>query len=147
MRDANVTFLQMGEDNAHALMVVLGFFYNISLPLVNILDRAELFGTSSEIRDQLILAYSDLATLVASVATYFHKALHGVSSVPAGIDIYTTFSGPIESFRNRCDRITEDMWKSEILRELSDVDRSESLLCSPGHLHLKVPLVARTFFH
>jgi hypothetical protein len=119
---------KLGEENAHALMVVLGFFYSTSLPLVNILDRAELFGTSAEIRDQLILAFSDLATLVASVATHFHKALHGYSSAPVSVDLYSTFSGPIESFRNRCDRITEDMWKQEILRELSDVDRGASPL-------------------
>lgn len=91
--------------------------------LVNILERAELFHISQDIREQLVLALGDLVVLVASVATHFHKALRGLSSAPVSINIHATFRIQIENFRGRCDKITESMWKHQFAKDDLDLSR------------------------
>ncbi|KAL4917335.1 hypothetical protein BDW62DRAFT_211211 [Aspergillus aurantiobrunneus] len=60
--------LELGKENVGALMVSLGFFYSISMFLDNLIERTGLFTVTAEIQEQLILALSDLVTLVANVA-------------------------------------------------------------------------------
>lgn len=105
----------MGESNAPALMDLFGFFYRCSAGLGNLLDRAELFVVSSDIKDQLILALADLVTLVVCVATHFHRLL--LSSESVSVDIYSTLSSPINSFRGRCEHASELMWRHQLTRE------------------------------
>ncbi|PYI06981.1 hypothetical protein BO78DRAFT_342291 [Aspergillus sclerotiicarbonarius CBS 121057] len=69
------SLLELGEQNAPALQDLFGFFYRCSIGLGNLLDRAELFTVSQDIKDQLILALADLVTLVVGVAGHFHRAL------------------------------------------------------------------------
>ncbi|KAL5360588.1 hypothetical protein BJX96DRAFT_175444 [Aspergillus floccosus] len=109
--------LELGEENSSALMVMFGFFCSCSQELVNLLDRAELFAVSQDIKDQLVLALADLVTLVVCVATHFHKSLRGIASESVSIDIYSSFPGPIESFRSRCEHVSGLMWKHQLLRE------------------------------
>ncbi|PLN80694.1 hypothetical protein BDW42DRAFT_185851 [Aspergillus taichungensis] len=109
--------LELGEENASALVVMFSFFCACSVNLVNLLDRAELFTVSQEIKDQLVLALADLVTLVVCVATYFHKALSGMTSESVSIDIFSSFPGPIESFRNRCELVAGLMWRHQLFRE------------------------------
>lgn len=101
-------------------MDMFGFFYRCSAGLGNLLDRAELFAVSPDIKDQLILALADLVTLVVCVAKYFHRSLLASDSV--SIDIYSTFPGPIDSFRGRCEQVSDLMWRYQLTREglLSD---------------------------
>lgn len=113
----------MGEQNASALMDLFGFFYRCSAGLGNLLDRAELFLVSSDIKDQLILALADLVTLVVCVARHFHRSL--LSSESVSIDIYSTFPSPIDSFRGRCEHVSELMWRHQLTREGFDVDKGE----------------------
>ncbi|THC96665.1 hypothetical protein EYZ11_003870 [Aspergillus tanneri] len=115
--------LELGEENASALMLLFGFFCSCSIELVNLLDRAELFSVSQDIKDQLVLALADLVTLVVSVATHFHRSLRGLTSESVSIDIYSTFPGPIESFCNRCEHVSELMWRHQLLREGFDGDK------------------------
>lgn len=117
---------QLGEPNAPALMDLFGYFYRFSSGLGNLLDRAELFVVSSDIKDQLVLALADLVTLVVSVATHFHRLL--LSSESASVDIYSTFPGPIDSFRSRCEHASELIWRHELAREGIDGDKGNCII-------------------
>ncbi|KAJ5923455.1 hypothetical protein N7454_008700 [Penicillium verhagenii] len=117
------SLLELGEQNAPALMDLFGFFYRCSTGLGNLLDRAELFFVSSDIKDQLILALADLVTLVVCVARHFHRSLQSSDSV--SINIYSTFPGPIDSFRDRCEHVSELMWRHQLTREGFDGDKGK----------------------
>ncbi|KAF7713828.1 Uncharacterized protein PECH_000819 [Penicillium ucsense] len=112
--------LELGKDNAPALMISFGFFYSTSSALVNLLERTELFAVSQEIKEQLILALSDLVTLVASVSTYYHKAIRGLTTASVSVNIYDTFPSQIQSFRDRCKKIAEAMWRHQLVKENID---------------------------
>lgn len=75
----------------------------------------ELFTVSQDIKDQLILALADLVTLVVGVASHFHRSL--LTSESVSIDICSTFPGPIDSFRGRCEHVSELMWRHQLMRE------------------------------
>ncbi|KAJ5833009.1 NACHT domain protein [Penicillium riverlandense] len=115
--------LELGKENAQALMTSFGFFYSTSSTLVNLLARTELFSVSQEIKEQLILALSDLVTLVASVSTHFHKAIRELTTTSISVNIYDTFPGQIQSFRERCGKIAESMWRHQLAKENIDTDR------------------------
>lgn len=84
--------------------------------LVNLLERTKLFAISQEIKEQLVSALADLVALVASVSTYFYKSLR-FSKAYVSFDIYGSFSGQIESFRDHCDKISQAMWKQQLLKD------------------------------
>ncbi|KAL4953776.1 hypothetical protein BDW69DRAFT_150925 [Aspergillus filifer] len=115
--------LELGRENATALMLSFGFFYSISMSLVNLLERTELFSVTQDIQEQLVLALSDLVTLVANVSTHFHQAIRGLTSASVSVNIYRTFSGQIQTFQQRCERISESMWRHQLLRENFDADQ------------------------
>ncbi|KAJ5090199.1 hypothetical protein N7532_008883 [Penicillium argentinense] len=115
--------LQLGKENAAALMISFGFFYSTSLTLVNLLERTELFDVSQEIKEQLILALSDLVTLVASVSTHFHQVINDQASGSISVDIYNTFPGQINSFKDRCEKIAESMWRHQLTKEGVDAEK------------------------
>ncbi|KAJ1323672.1 ankyrin repeat domain-containing protein 50 [Microdochium nivale] len=114
--------LDLGKENASALMMSFGFFYNMSVPLVNLLERTELFSVTQEIREQLVQALSDLVTLVASVATYFHKAIRGVTACVT-VNVYSVFKTQIRTFLARCEGTAELMWKHQLLKEGLDATK------------------------
>jgi hypothetical protein len=103
-------------------MVVFGFLYINSIPLANLLERVELFGVSPELLEQLSLALADLVTLVASVATDFHEVIRDATSQSVSINIYSTFSPHIKSFRNHCEEIAQSMWRHQVLAADMDPD-------------------------
>jgi hypothetical protein len=107
-------------------MTTFGFFQGTSIVLANLLERTELFSVTHEVREQLVAALADLVTLIASVSTHFHNALRGLTTASVSIDIHRTFPGQIESFRQRCENITESMWRHQLLRENLDEDRGSS---------------------
>ncbi|KAL4931819.1 NACHT domain protein [Aspergillus undulatus] len=115
--------LELGRENASALMISFGFFYSISMALVNLLERTELFSVTQEIQEQLVLALSDLVTLVANVSTHFHQAIRGMTSASVSVNIYRTFSGQVQTFQQRCEKISESMWRHQLLRENLDGDK------------------------
>jgi hypothetical protein len=106
-------------------MVSFRFFYTLSMSLVNLLERTELFGVSQEIRKQLSLALSDLITLVAAVATHYHRAISDASSESVSINLYSSFAGQIKAFHERCDKITESMWRYQLLVGHMDAEAGE----------------------
>ncbi|KAH8649375.1 NACHT domain protein [Xylariales sp. PMI_506] len=115
--------LELGKENAPALMISFGFFYSMSVPLVNLLERTELFSVSQDIREQLVLALSDLVTLVASVSTHFHKAIRNLTTSSLSINIYGTFPGEIKAYMERCEKTTESMWRHQLLKENMDASK------------------------
>ncbi|TLD15231.1 hypothetical protein PspLS_10631 [Pyricularia sp. CBS 133598] len=119
--------LELGKENAGALMVSFGFFYSMSVPLVNLLECTELFSVSQETSEQLVMALSDLVTVVASVATYFHKAIRGLTNTSVSVNIYSTFAPQIKTFLERCEKTSESMWKHELQREGADVTKIAKL--------------------
>ncbi|KAL2808077.1 hypothetical protein BJX63DRAFT_52411 [Aspergillus granulosus] len=115
--------LELGRENAAALMISFGFFYSISIPLANLLERTELFTVTQEVQEQLILAFSDLVTLVASVSTHFHNAIRGLTTASVSVNIYGTFPGQIQTFQKRCEKIAESMWRHQLLKDNLDGDK------------------------
>ncbi|RHZ53852.1 hypothetical protein CDV55_101520 [Aspergillus turcosus] len=109
------SLLELGDENASALLDVFGFFYQCSMGLENLLHRTELFMVSQSIKDQLILALADLVTLVIRVATHCRQSLGSLASGSVSIDIYSTFTASIESFRARCEHVSEMMWRHQLL--------------------------------
>lgn len=124
--------LELGKENAPALMVSFGFFYNTSSTLVNLLERTELFSVTQDIKEQLILALGDLVTLVASVSTHFHRVIRGMKpGSEVSVNIYETFPGQIQYFRERCSKIAEAMWRHQLAKENLDTERSKKDLSIP----------------
>ncbi|KAJ5622922.1 hypothetical protein N7490_011527 [Penicillium lividum] len=115
--------LELGKDNAEALMTSFGFFYSTSSTLVNLLERTELFDVSQEIKEQLILALADLVSLVSSVSTHFHQAISGLTKASVSVHIYDTFPGQILAFKDRCSKISEAMWRHQLIRENIGAER------------------------
>jgi len=84
-----------------------------------------MFSVSPEIREQLVLALSDLVTLVAGVSTHFHKAISGLMTSPVSINIYSLFPVQIKAFMDRCERTGEAIWRSQLLKEGMDASKSK----------------------
>ncbi|KAJ5048613.1 hypothetical protein NUH16_007118 [Penicillium rubens] len=112
--------LELGKENAPALMASFGFFYSTSSALVNLLERTELFTVSQTIKDQLVEALADLVSLVASVSTHFHQSIYALSEGSISVNIYETFTDQIESFRERCTKISDTMWRHQLAQENKD---------------------------
>ncbi|KAJ6028412.1 hypothetical protein N7540_003988 [Penicillium herquei] len=115
--------LDLGKDNAAALMISFGFFYSTSSALVNLLERTELFKVSAEIKEQLIMALADLVTLVASVSTHFHQAINKDTNASVSVNIYENFAAPITAFKDRCSKIAEAMWRHQLAEQNIDTGR------------------------
>ncbi|KAE8373995.1 hypothetical protein BDV26DRAFT_300630 [Aspergillus bertholletiae] len=109
------SLLKLGEQNSSALMSLFGFFYRCSTGLGSVLNRAELFQVSGDIKDQLSLALADLVTLIVGIATHFRKTIPAAGSLH--VNIYSEFSDQIHNFRHRCERISGIMWKYQLQRE------------------------------
>ncbi|CAG7976466.1 unnamed protein product [Penicillium nalgiovense] len=120
--------LELGKENAPALMASFGFFYSTSSALVNLLERTELFTVSQTIKDQLVEALADLVSLVSSVSTHFHQSIYALSEGSISINIYETFAGQIESFRERCAKISDSMWRHQLAQENKDPENGKNLL-------------------
>lgn len=61
-------------------------------------------------------AFSELLSIVAGVAIAFYSAVHGARQ-STRLDIYVTFSSPIESFRSRVEHCAHEMWTSKLNAE------------------------------
>ncbi|CAG8384408.1 unnamed protein product [Penicillium salamii] len=109
--------LQLGKENAPALMASFGFFHSTSTPLVNLLERTELFAVSTEIKEQLVEALAYLVSLVADVSTHFHASIDALTQGTVTVNIYETFDSKIEAFRERCARISDSMWRHQLVND------------------------------
>jgi hypothetical protein len=124
----------LGKENASALMILFGFLYTNSIPLANLLERVELFGVSPDIVEQLGSALSDLVTLVASVAIHFQGAIRNKSTRSVSVNIYSTFSSQIKSFREGCEKVAMSMWRHQVTAEEMDHDAGIAPLPPPAPL-------------
>ncbi|GKZ34145.1 hypothetical protein AbraIFM66950_004327 [Aspergillus brasiliensis] len=132
--------LELGEQNASALQDLFGFFYRCSMGLGNLLDRTELFDVSQDIKDQLILALADLVTLVAGVAGHFNRSLQNSETVE--IDIYRNFSDSLSSFHNRCEVVSDLMWRHQLVREGLNGDKVTEIRTIRSWLEPEDPALA-----
>lgn len=112
---ANKNDVQLGEQNAHALVDLFNFFYQRSMDIEQLLEHKELFALSQNVKDQLILALADLVTIIAGVSAHFHKDLETSSPGISIVEIHSTFEGPIESLRHRCGLASALMWEYQLL--------------------------------
>ncbi|KAF3395404.1 hypothetical protein DPV78_009173 [Talaromyces pinophilus] len=136
------SLLELGDENSRALLDVFGFFYRCSTGLENLLHRAELFLVSRSIKDQLILALADLVTLVVGVATHCHRSLSSLASGSVSIDIYSTFTASIESFRARCEHVSEMMWRHQLLGVGLDEDKVTQVKTVKNWLEPEDPILS-----
>ncbi|RMJ27224.1 hypothetical protein PHISP_01933 [Aspergillus sp. HF37] len=118
------SLLELGEENASALMSLFGLFYRCSMGLGNLLNTAELFFVSPDVKDQLVLALADLVTLVVGVATHFHKSL--LTSESVSVDIYRTFRWSINGFHYHCEQVSQQIWRHQLLRDGFEGDKAVS---------------------
>ncbi|KAL4918872.1 NACHT domain protein [Aspergillus aurantiobrunneus] len=135
----------VNRDNAKALMTTFGFFNTASSALANLLDRTELFSVSHDIREELENALGDLVTLVARVATFYHNACRQSTSegFKVGVNLYEKFSGPINSFRQRCVKIEESMWRHQLLRDNLDAERLSEVKAIKSWLAPEDPVLTK----
>ncbi|KAK4245580.1 hypothetical protein C7999DRAFT_16221 [Corynascus novoguineensis] len=139
----------LGKVHAKALMTSFRFFYTMSMPMVNLLERTELLNVSQEIQEQLALALSDLVVLVVSVATRLDKAKGDASTKAVSVEIYSTFSRPIKAFLDRCENVAEAMWRYRLLvknrgvEAVSDVKLVKHWLAPEDHV-LTIVAVGRS---
>ncbi|KAL4733235.1 hypothetical protein BDV11DRAFT_210366 [Aspergillus similis] len=82
------SILKFGEENSDVLLNLFSFFYQCSFALENLLGRAELFTSLSKLQNKSVT-----------------------------IDLNSTFTGPIKSFRTRCEDLSESMWRHQLSRE------------------------------
>ena len=73
-------------------------------------------------------AFSELLNIVSGIAIGFYSAVHG-GHESTRLDIYVTFSAPIENFRSRVERCFYDMWGYQLRqRGFDDEDGHFELL-------------------
>ncbi|KAJ4301643.1 hypothetical protein N0V90_003736 [Kalmusia sp. IMI 367209] len=124
--------LELGSENSEALDRAFAVFYKFSLSFSSLLHRSELLATTSDVREQLCLMYTDLLSLVVDVAVTFYRAvkgtllsvydeaftdLLGMSSSSVNIDIFEAFGDTIDSFHSRQAKIVESIWNYQIDNE------------------------------
>ncbi|KAF2454326.1 hypothetical protein BDY21DRAFT_353647 [Lineolata rhizophorae] len=114
--------LELGHENSEALDKAFGIFYKHSLAISSLLSRSELFAVSSETKEQLCMMYTDLLTLVTSVAIRFYKAVHGMMSTSVSLDMYEVFGDTIESLNSRQAGVAEAIWTHQIQSDGLDTE-------------------------
>ncbi|KAJ5102457.1 hypothetical protein N7532_002986 [Penicillium argentinense] len=114
--------LELGRENAPALMIPFSFFYETSSELEKVSRSAEVI-INQEVKDQLSFALFDLLSLVAEVSTYFHRAISDFTSSSVSIDIRDTFTAQIEQFKSRCVKVTLAVARHVLVKEGVDPER------------------------
>lgn len=111
--------LDLGHENAAALEKAFELFYQFGLDLSPLLQRADLFHESRAIMEDLGKAFADLLQIVTGVSITFYQAVHSGRPVTK-IDIFSSFSSLIETFRLRVHRCSREMWDAALANHGSD---------------------------
>lgn len=118
--------LNLGHENAAALEKAFNLFYQFGLDLSPLLQRADLFNESRAIMEDLGRAFADLLQIVTGISITFYQAVH--SGKPSTkIDIFSSFSSIIETFRLRVHRCSREMWDAALMDHASDGRQVEVL--------------------
>ena len=70
------------------------------------------------------------------MSTHFHKAIRGLTTASVSVNIYDTFPGQIQSFRERCGKIADAMWRHQLAKENMDTERGEKVYLALAELKL-----------
>ncbi|WPH04769.1 Hypothetical protein R9X50_00766400 [Acrodontium crateriforme] len=106
--------LELGHANSHALEKAFGLFYKCALSITPLLDHAMYLSASPESREQFCLSFTDLLFLVVDVGTRFYKAVHGLTSSSANLDMYEVFGDALETFQSRRMTVSRTIWQHRI---------------------------------
>ena len=122
-----LTRTQLGHENAAALETAFNLFYQLGLELSPLLDADHILVAQPSIVENVGRAFSELLNIVSGIAIGFYSAVHG-GRQSTRMDIYVTFSAPIENFRSRVERCFYEMWAYELRQRSFDDDDHLELL-------------------
>lgn len=121
-----LVLLELGHENALALEKAFNLFYQFGLELSPLLRRGDLFVESHSIMEGLGQAFAELLQIVTGVSITFYQAVHSGRAFTK-IDIFSSFSSLIESFRARVRRCAHEMWNASLVSHNMDGCRIEFL--------------------
>ncbi|KAE8384522.1 hypothetical protein BDV23DRAFT_176998 [Aspergillus alliaceus] len=113
--------LELGRDNMAVLEIPFSFFNHMSKILEDLLRHSEIVAINAEVREQMVLAFLDLLTLVCGVSIHIQKALAGL-----GLSVYNineTFASQIQTLHQRYEDVGDFVFKSQLLEENFDEQR------------------------
>ena len=103
-------------------------FYQLGLELSPLLNADHILVSQPSIVENVGRAFSELLNIVSVVAIRFYSAVYGDSEWTR-LDIYVTFSAPIENFRSRVTRCFHHMWAHQLCQHgFDDEDGQFELL-------------------
>ena len=85
--------------------------------LGDLLILSEVVDINSEVREQMVLAFLDLLTLVCGVSIHVQKAIKALTGSSVSVSIYEEFAGQIQTFRQRYENIRVSVYKQQLLEE------------------------------
>ncbi|RYP76267.1 hypothetical protein DL771_001886 [Monosporascus sp. 5C6A] len=127
LRDAIESFTPECGAASHLVYGQCLLLLEFGLELSPLLKAEHTLILVPSIMENIGRAFSELLSIVAGVAITFYSAVHG-GRQSTHLDIYATFSGPIESFRSRVERCTHEMWTSKLRSHGYDDDGHFDLL-------------------
>ncbi|RYO75927.1 hypothetical protein DL766_004901 [Monosporascus sp. MC13-8B] len=127
LRDAIESFTPECGAASHLVYGQCLLLLEFGLELSPLLKAEHTLVLVPSIMENIGRAFSELLGIVAGVAIAFYSAVHS-GRQSAHLDIYATFSGPIESFRSRVERCAHEMWTSKLRSHGYDDDGHFDLL-------------------
>ncbi|RYP50224.1 hypothetical protein DL768_004208 [Monosporascus sp. mg162] len=127
LRDAIESFTPECGAASHLVYGQCLLLLEFGLELSPLLKAEHTLVLVPSIMENIGRAFSELLSIVAGVAIAFYSAVHG-GRQSTRLDIYATFSGPIENFRSRVERCTREMWTSKLRSHGYDDDDHFDLL-------------------
>ena len=105
---------QLGPDNAKALEVTFGVFYELGLSLSLLLRHNKLLFANNHIRTEVGQAFNGLLILIRDVSMHYHAVVNGMLSSETSLDFGSLFGRQITGFQSRQKHIVDAMWKDQL---------------------------------
>jgi hypothetical protein len=102
---------QLGPDNAQALEVTFGVFYQLGLFVSIFLRHNKLLYVNSHVRVEVGSSLNDLLTLVQEVSIHYRIALINNSSGEISLDFNELLGQRMKDFSHRKTHIIDAMWE------------------------------------
>ncbi|KAL9099745.1 MAG: hypothetical protein Q9163_004799 [Psora crenata] len=123
--------LELGPDNAQALEVTFGVFYQLGLSISLFLRHNKLLSINSHLRGQVGYALNDMLFLVREVSLHYRAVLINDSSGEVCLDFNSLFGQRMKDFGRRKGRIVNTMWEYVLGDEASPNIRTLRKWLSP----------------